>query len=144
MGDPVVIAGILAPIEQVHYRQALMPYHTGGSFLGDDEDYHDFRFAARGKNVIGLWIDNPTDATLTWELYGLHAKSAALDDPGTEKIDEDTILTTANEKKYIHAYPYPFYLLRCYFAAEPTDETPLTVSVWIDLYWGRLELPEAV
>jgi len=137
-----IVAGALTPVEQVHYRQALMAYHLGGSFLGDDEDYHDFRFPARGKNVIGACIANPTNQTLTWEIHGLHAADALPDDPGTEKIANGTILTTAHYHDYTHAYPYPFYLLRCYFGTAPTDVTKKTVSVWIDLVAGKLEVGE--
>ena len=138
---PEVIPGALSPVETVHYRQALMPYHMAGSFEGEDQDYHDFRFSARGKNVIGLFIDNPTDQTLTWELYGLHAPDSLPDGPGTAKVAENTILTTAYYNDYTHAYPFPFYLLRCYFGTAPGDDPAKDVSIWIDLQSGRLELP---
>ena len=53
---------VLSPLDHnVHYRQAIMPNHLKGTFLGDDTDNHDFLFKGMGKSKIGISIDNPPD-----------------------------------------------------------------------------------
>lgn len=130
---PDIEAGALAPIEQVHYRQALMPNHMTGSFEGSDANYHDFRVAARGKNVLGIFIDNPTDTNLASELWGLHLPDSLPNAAGAVKIGDIVTLTADQSDDSFADYPFPFYLLRCYFAGAPTDDPPKTVTVWVDL-----------
>jgi hypothetical protein len=130
---PDIEAGELTPIVQVNYRQVIMPYHGGGSFLGNDVNYHDFRFPARGKSIIGFFIDNPANKDLTWELYGSHTADGLPDEAGVKKIANDTVATVTAEDGTLYYYAYPFYVLRCYFSEAPTDNPVKTVSVWIDL-----------
>lgn len=130
---PDIEAGALSSIGQVHYRQVIMPYHGSGSFLGNDANYHDFRFPARGKSIIGFFINNPANKDLSWELYGMHGIASLSDDPGVKKIANDTVATVTSEDGTLYYYAYPFYILRLFFAEVPTDEPAKTVSVWIDL-----------
>ena len=121
----------LSPVgEQVHYRQSISPNHLSGSFVGNDQDNHDFKFKARGKRTITVAIDNPTDQTLTWALYGMHEADGEVGDVGTFEVDVANDILTAAKGGATNTNSYPFYLLRCSFAVTP-DGT--TVSVYADV-----------
>lgn len=114
----------------VHYRQTISPTHKEGSFVANDTDNHDFRFAARGKRTITVAIDNPSDQTLTWSLYGMHEADGDVGDAGTFEVDVTNTILTAAKGGATNTNSYPFYLLRCSFSVEP-DAT--TVSVYTDV-----------
>jgi hypothetical protein len=114
------------------YRQALMPNHLSGSFVGDDEDNHDFVFQSRGKQAVQVALDNAPNAEITWSLYGMHSKSGAVGDAGVFEVDVSNALAAATKVAVLNTSQFPFYLLRCVYAAAPTDTPKKTVSVFIN------------
>lgn len=125
----------LAPLSNLNptYRQAIQPLHLSGSFIGDDEDNHDFVFQSRGKQTVQVAIDNAPDAELTWSLYGMSAKDGAVGDAGVFPVDITNALAAATKvDETITGNCYPYYLLRCVYAAAPTDTPKKNVSVFIN------------
>lgn len=116
--------------EEVHYRQTISPNHYSGSFVGNDTDNHDFLFKARGKRTVTVAIDNPTDQTLTWSLYGMHEADGKVGDAGTFEVDTANTILTGAKGGATNTNSYPFYLLRCSFSVEPDGST---VSVYADV-----------
>ncbi len=112
----------------VHYRQALSPSHKEGTFVADDTDNHDFYIDARGKRNIRVAINNPSNQTLTWSLYGLHDKDAAYDAVGSFEVDVTNTINTLTKGGALNTVEYPYYLLRCSFAVAP-DSTTVRVFV---------------
>lgn len=115
------------------YRQALIPNHLSGSFTGDDEDNHDFVFQGRGKQAVQVAIDNAPNAELTWSLYGMHSADGAVADAGVFEVDVSNALAAASKVATMNTTQFPYYLLRCAYAAAPTDLPKKTVSVYINV-----------
>jgi len=117
----------------VHYRQVISPNHKHGSFVGDDTDNHDFIFQGRGKSCPQIDIDNPSNAELTWSLYGMHEEDGEPGDPGTYLIDTWVVDAAGQYDNAWFGYQFPFFLLRLAFAVAPTDDPAETVNVYINL-----------
>ena len=113
----------------VSSRQTIMPDHQYGSYVADDTDNHDFLFAGRGKAIITVAIDNPSDKNVVWDLYGMHEADGEVGDAGTFEVDMTNTVTQGTKGNATNTNAYPYYLLRCTSAQVPNGST---VSVYID------------
>jgi len=133
---PTTVESVLVLGVSVSYRQAVMPSHLTGSFLGDDTNNHDFKFSSRGKPVLGVELDNPCNDVLSWSLYGMHSATGTVGDAGTFLIGSDTVDAADKASEAFLGYVFPFFLLRLVFASAPTDVVKLTVNVFLNLMGG--------
>ena len=117
----------------VHYRQAGAPNYLRGSFLGDDTDSHDFKFASRGKGRgVTVSMDNAPNKELTYVIYGMHSLAGTVGDVGTFSVVTNVVALGAKGAQAVTA-PYPFYLVRLSYAAQPTDNPVKSCSLYVDL-----------
>lgn len=114
------------------HRQAILPDAQSGTFVGDDTDNHDCKFAGRGKGKITVAVDNPCNQTVTATIYGMHSATGAVGDVGTFSIGSFTV-TAAGDKGYeVVGDAFPFYLVRLAFSVTPTDDPLVSVTVYVD------------
>ena len=124
----------IAPLGvDIHYRQAGAPNYLAGSFLGDDTDNHDFKFASRGKGGrMAVSMDNAPNQTVTYTIYGMHSATSTVGDAGTFQLHTGTIVAASKGAQAVTA-PYPFYLVRLAYGIAPTDEPKKSCSLYVNL-----------
>ncbi len=129
----MTIEAITSDKLDVHYRQAIAPMSSRGSFLADDTDNHDFNFPSRGKSILGITMDNPADQALTWTLYGKNDEAGVVGEPDVVQLDTDAIAAASKANEGFNGFAFPFYLLRLAYAVGPGDVPKKTTSVFINL-----------
>ncbi len=129
----------LAPLGGVQKNsgshQTIMPNSTTGTFQADDTDNHDFKVDARGKGRMTVFVENPSDKTVTITVYGMHSQSADVGDAGVRELGQDSgdsqfTVTTATNNYECYNDPFPFFLIRVVVASGGDGST---VTVYIDL-----------
>jgi len=117
----------------VSYQQAITPSYGKSTFVADDTDNHDFRVKTGGKANTLIFVDNPSNQTLTVSVYGAPDATAEISDSDVDQIGSDlTILTTASGKLSI-SEAWPFIIVRLKFASSG-DST--TVALFVNSHFG--------
>ena len=112
---------------QVHYRQSIEPWYYKGSFVVDDTDNHDFRFAGRGKGRLSIAVDcKDVDKVLTVTLYGMHVITGSVGDTGVFELGSFVTVASTNKHETCND-PFPFYLVRVTSAAAATADPTCTM-----------------
>lgn len=120
----------------VPYRRVISPNHLQASYSTQDTNNNDIRFAAGGKSIITISIDNAPNKALTGYLYGMHEVDGDVGDAGVFLLDDVESISVALADKEVVSYvgyAFPYYLLRLNHAVQPDDGTPKAVSVFIDI-----------
>ena len=109
--------------DKVAYRQTTEPRMVSAVYEGDDTDYHFVELNMFTDGGLTYGVTNETNKTITVTLYGAFESGV---DPGDEAafpIDETGFtVTTASSDYTTTTDKFPFYLVRCKFAAVPDGE----------------------
>mgnify|MGYP001566259444 FL=1 len=127
------ISGTLSPIsgQAKSHRQVIIPNGLSGSYVTQDTNNNDFRWAAMGKGRLSVAVNNAPNQAVTLALYGMHAVGGAVGDAGVFQIGSATTISLASKGYIVCNDPFPFYLIRLNHAVAPTDDPAKTVSVYV-------------
>jgi len=126
MADTAFTAAELG--DSISNQQSMKPRAMSGTFVADDTDYHVMELDMSVKGGLTYGATNPSDKDMTITLYGAFELDV---DPGDEAafpIDTTGFTVTAGESDYTTTTDkFPYYLIRCKFAAGP-DGSTITVK----------------
>ena len=109
--------------DNISWDQTTKPRTMYGSYAGDDTDYHFIELDMRTQGGLTYGATNETNKDLLITLYGGFEKGL---DPGDEAvfpIDTTGFTVTAGSSDYTTTTDhFPYYLVRCKFAAVPDGE----------------------
>ncbi|MEE9158106.1 MAG: hypothetical protein V3U60_06945 [Gammaproteobacteria bacterium] len=130
------ITETIGPLGEDHpkgHRQTMLPNPMTGSFVADDTDNHDFRFKGVGKGRMTIGLDNPSNKTVTWALYGSFDKDGEVGDVALFPITTGQTLATATKVYETNNDPFPFYLFRATVAAGG-DSTTISLFIYLSAF----------
>ena len=121
MADTRVVAGELG--DKVAYRQTTEARMVSATYAGVDTDYRVTELNMFTDGGLTYGVTNETNKTVTVTLYGAFESGV---DPGDEAafpIDSTgfTVLTASSDYTTT-TDKFPYYLVRCKFAAVPDGE----------------------
>jgi len=112
------------------HRQVMLPNPLYASFDANDTDNHDFKFKGMGKGRMTIGINNASDKTVTWALYGSFDEDGDVGDIGVFPIQTGIEVSAASKDYEVCNDPFPFYLVR---ATVATGANGQTVTVFINV-----------
>jgi len=130
MADTDETMGPLGEQYPQSHRRAILPNPMKGTFDADDTDNHDFRYKGVGKGRQTIAIDNASDKTVTWALYGSFDEDGDVADDDVFPIITGQTLAATSKVYECCNDPFPFYLFRATVASGADGST---VSVFVCL-----------
>lgn len=99
------------------------PVYYKDTFVADDTDNHDFRLDTKGKSASLIFVDNPSDQSVTISIYGCPDETAEIGDSDVKQIGSDLAVGTTSNGIISISEPWPFLLIRAKFAVTGDSTT---------------------
>ena len=127
MADTTITAAALDA--GLAYRQTEKARFQKGTFVADDTDHHIMKVSFLGRMGITYGVDNPSDKDVVVTIYGAHTADAEVGDTGVFIIGAGITVTAGSVGFETKTDSFPYYLIRCKFAATPDGSA---ISVYAD------------
>jgi len=128
MADTVITAADLAG--DLGYQQVAEQGYKSGSFVADDQAFHSMEVSVPANSGFLYGATNPSNKDMTMTLYGAFVSGL---DPATSgavfPIEvAGTTVTAGASAHAITTHKFPYYIIRCTFAATPDGSTVIVYA----------------
>ena len=110
--------------DHIAYDQSTLPSTVSGTFVADDQDYHTMELDMHVEGGLTYGATNPSDKDMVITLYGAFESGVDPGDAAAFPIEVVGTTVAAGASNYATTtHKFPYYLVRCKFAATPDGST---------------------